>query len=54
MTFTVILTNGTEIKVEADNVKRDNTVGDYVYFYKEDLLIVAEFNMENIAGWMMD
>ena len=42
MTYTVILTNGTEIKVKADNVKRDNTVGDYVFFYKEDLLIVKD------------
>lgn len=53
MTYTVILNNGIEFDVEADAVKRDNTVGDYVYFFKQEL-IVAEFNMENIAGWMMD
>ncbi len=50
MLFHVILTNGTEYRVEADDIERNEGI----YSFLTDGKVIAEFNGNRIAGYFVD
>ncbi len=48
--FHIILTNGTDYVVEADDIERNEGI----YSFLKDGKVIAEFNGNRIAGYFVD